>query len=143
MKKNWDKKISILQGFKVVKRAATPLKKDMWRKQLAIGLARAYRSYVISTFYFKSLLHLNVFMIFAEFWGLSCSARWQKFQNLIIFGVVVVGPMPNLFDLGGIIAVCSSRIETFFVSEMVRIIADLSKKMFTKISPDGHFLFST
>jgi len=34
-------KIGILQCFKVAKRAATPLKKAIWRKQLIIGLARA------------------------------------------------------------------------------------------------------
>jgi len=54
-----------------------------------------------------------------EFWGPSSSARWQtQFQNLIIFGVVVVAPMPNLFGHFGIVAIqCASK--PFFESELL------------------------
>ena len=63
-----------------------PLKKDMWRKQLTIGLARAYRRLKLtSTFYIKTLLHLNVFMTFCRILKavtLSQMATISDFDNI-------------------------------------------------------------
>ena len=45
----------------------------------------------------------------------------KQFWNSMIFAVVVVGPMPDQFDLEGyfsIATVCFSGIETFFESEI-------------------------
>ena len=38
-----------------------------------------------------------------NFEGRCAQPDGKQFQNLIIFGVVVVGPMPIPFDLGGIL----------------------------------------